>query len=197
MAGMGVITRQRLGTAKGFVFLTLEDETGVSNVIIRPDVYARDKAIVVESPFLLVEGWLQVQDGVTAIKAERLQRLDGLLALMAVESRFPLGAGDWVLGARVGQERLQERRRDDATPSENTSFGSATSARPSPQPPAQVFFPVSSCTARYPVVDRGIRVGIGRSARIGDGDLPERLPRDRAGLFAAFEPERIGERAVR
>ena len=84
-AGM-VITRQRPGTAKGFVFLTLEDETGVSNVIVRPDVYARDKAIVVESPFLLVEGWLQVQDGVTAIKAERLQRLDGLLASMAVES---------------------------------------------------------------------------------------------------------------
>ena len=84
-AGM-VITRQRPGTAKGFVFLTLEDETGISNVIIRPDVYARDKAIVVESPFLLVEGWLQVQDGVTAIKAERLQRLEGLLASMAVES---------------------------------------------------------------------------------------------------------------
>ncbi len=84
-AGM-VITRQRPGTAKGFVFLTLEDETGVSNVIIRPDIYARDKAIVVESPFLLVEGWLQVQDGVTAIKAERLQRLEGLLASMAVES---------------------------------------------------------------------------------------------------------------
>ncbi len=84
-AGM-VITRQRPGTAKGFVFLTLEDETGISNVIIRPDVYARDKVIVVESPFLLVEGWLQVQDGVTAIKAERLQRLEGLLASMAVDS---------------------------------------------------------------------------------------------------------------
>ena len=84
-AGM-VITRQRPGTAKGFVFLTLEDETGISNVIIRPDVYARDKAIVVESPFLLVEGWLQIQEGVTAIKAERLQRLEGLLASMAVES---------------------------------------------------------------------------------------------------------------
>ena len=84
-AGM-VITRQRPGTAKGFVFLTLEDETGISNIIIRPDVYARDRAIVVESPFLLVDGWLQVQDGVTAIKAERLERLEGLLASMAVES---------------------------------------------------------------------------------------------------------------
>ena len=84
-AGM-VITRQRPGTAKGFVFLTLEDETGIANVIVRPDVYARDWAIVVDSPFLLVEGILQVQDGVTAIKAERMERLEGLLASMAVES---------------------------------------------------------------------------------------------------------------
>jgi error-prone DNA polymerase len=84
-AGM-VITRQRPGTAKGFVFLTLEDETGIANVIVRPDVYARDRAIVVDSPFLLVEGILQVQDGVTAIKAERMERLEGLLASMAVES---------------------------------------------------------------------------------------------------------------
>ena len=84
-AGM-VITRQRPGTAKGFVFLTLEDETGISNIIIRPDVYARDRAIVVDSPFLLVDGWLQVQDGVTAIKAERMERIEGLLATMAVES---------------------------------------------------------------------------------------------------------------
>ena len=84
-AGM-VITRQRPGTAKGFVFLTLEDETGIANIIVRPDVYARDRAIVVDSPFLLVEGILQVQDGVTAIKAERMERLEGLLASMAVES---------------------------------------------------------------------------------------------------------------
>ena len=46
-AGM-VITRQRPGTAKGFVFLTLEDETGISNIIIRPDLYATDRLIVVE-----------------------------------------------------------------------------------------------------------------------------------------------------
>ncbi len=84
-AGM-VITRQRPGTAKGFVFLTLEDETGIANIIIRPDIYARDRAVVVESPFLLVEGWLQIQDGVTAVKAERMERLEGLLATMAVES---------------------------------------------------------------------------------------------------------------
>ena len=84
-AGM-VITRQRPGTAKGFVFLTLEDETGIANIIVRPDVYERDRRTIVESPFLLVEGILQNQEGVTAIKAERLARLDGLAPEAAVES---------------------------------------------------------------------------------------------------------------
>lgn len=82
-AGM-VITRQRPGTAKGMVFLTLEDETGISSIVIRPDVYARERMTVVEAPFLLVDGILQQQDGVTAVRAERVQRLDGLLA--AIES---------------------------------------------------------------------------------------------------------------
>jgi error-prone DNA polymerase len=84
-AGM-VITRQRPGTAKGFVFLTLEDETGIANIIIRPDLYTSFKLVVVESSFLLVEGVLQNQDGVTSIRAERLQRLDGLSADEAVQS---------------------------------------------------------------------------------------------------------------
>jgi error-prone DNA polymerase len=84
-AGM-VITRQRPGTAKGFVFLTLEDETGIANVIIRPDIYAATRLVVVESPFLLVDGILQNQDGVTSVRAERLQRLDGLSDGASVES---------------------------------------------------------------------------------------------------------------
>ncbi|MFP5379792.1 MAG: OB-fold nucleic acid binding domain-containing protein [Vicinamibacteria bacterium] len=75
-AGM-VITRQRPGTAKGFVFLTLEDETGIANIIVRPDVYERDRLTIVESAFLIVEGVLQNQEGVTAIKAERVERLTG------------------------------------------------------------------------------------------------------------------------
>ncbi|HEY3159797.1 MAG TPA: error-prone DNA polymerase, partial [Vicinamibacterales bacterium] len=76
VAGM-VITRQRPGTAKGFVFLTLEDETGVSNVIIRPDLFDRERMTVIRQPFLLVEGVLQHQDGVVSVKAERLQGIDG------------------------------------------------------------------------------------------------------------------------
>ena len=77
VAGM-VITRQRPGTAKGFVFLTLEDETGVANIIVRPDLFARDRAVIVEEPFLLIEGVLQNQDGVTSIRAEEVQGLAGV-----------------------------------------------------------------------------------------------------------------------
>ena len=70
-----VITRQRPGTAKGFLFLTLEDETGVANIIVRPPLFAQQKMIILEQPFLLVEGRLQIQDGVTSVKAERCQGL--------------------------------------------------------------------------------------------------------------------------
>jgi error-prone DNA polymerase len=76
VAGM-VITRQRPGTAKGFVFLTLEDETGISNVIVRPDLFDRARMTVIRQPFLLVEGILQHQDGVLSVKAEHLQGIDG------------------------------------------------------------------------------------------------------------------------
>ncbi len=72
-----VITRQRPGTAKGFVFLTLEDETGIANVIVRPDLFGEQKRAIVGEPYLLVEGTLQIQEGVTSIKAERVIGLSG------------------------------------------------------------------------------------------------------------------------
>jgi error-prone DNA polymerase len=67
-----VITRQRPGTAKGFVFLTLEDETGIANVIVRPDLFSEQKRAIIGEPYLLVEGTLQIQEGVTSVKAERV-----------------------------------------------------------------------------------------------------------------------------
>ena len=73
-----VITRQRPGTAKGFVFLTLEDETGISNIIVRPDVFARERLAILEEPFLLVEGILQNQENVTAVRAERVEGIAGV-----------------------------------------------------------------------------------------------------------------------
>ncbi|HEY7291476.1 MAG TPA: error-prone DNA polymerase [Vicinamibacterales bacterium] len=77
VAGM-VITRQRPGTAKGFVFLTLEDETGIANIIVRPDLFAQDRLTIIEEPFLIVEGILQTQDDVTSVRAEQLYGLRGL-----------------------------------------------------------------------------------------------------------------------
>jgi error-prone DNA polymerase len=70
-----VITRQRPGTAKGFVFLSLEDETGIANIIVNPDVFAIYKRVIVDEPYLLVEGTLQNQDGAVSVKADRVEGL--------------------------------------------------------------------------------------------------------------------------
>ena len=78
-----VITRQRPGTAKGFVFLTMEDETGLSNVIIKPDTYALFKRVVVDEPYLLVEGILQNQDGAVSVKAERIESLKAVKGIIS------------------------------------------------------------------------------------------------------------------
>jgi len=68
-----VIVRQRPGTAKGFVFLSLEDETGVANIIITPQLFERDHTVVVHHSFLLIRGTLQNQDGVVSVKAGRIE----------------------------------------------------------------------------------------------------------------------------
>ena len=67
-----IIARQRPGTAKGFIFLSMEDETGIANVIVTPSLYEHDRLTVTRSKFLLVEGPLQNQDGVVHVKAVRL-----------------------------------------------------------------------------------------------------------------------------
>ena len=72
-----VITRQRPGTAKGFVFLTLEDETGIANIIVRPDLFGDQRLTIVNAPYVMVEGILQIQEGVTSVKAERVVALGG------------------------------------------------------------------------------------------------------------------------
>ena len=73
-----VIVRQRPGTAKGFLFLSLEDETGIANVIVTPQHFERHRLVLVSEPFLLVDGVLQRQDGVVSVKAGRVQPLPPL-----------------------------------------------------------------------------------------------------------------------
>jgi error-prone DNA polymerase len=70
-----VIARQRPGTAKGFVFLSLEDETGIANAIITPQIFQEHHVVVVNQQFLLIEGRLQNQDNVISVKAERVRPL--------------------------------------------------------------------------------------------------------------------------
>jgi error-prone DNA polymerase len=78
-----VIVRQRPGTAKGFMFLSLEDETGVSNIIVTPRLFDRYRMELVEHPFLLIEGALQNQDNVISVKAKRIQPLPFKVAATA------------------------------------------------------------------------------------------------------------------
>jgi error-prone DNA polymerase len=70
-----VIARQRPGTAKGFVFLSLEDETGIANAIITPPIYEKYHLVIVHQPFLLIEGQLQNQENVISVKAEIVRPL--------------------------------------------------------------------------------------------------------------------------
>jgi error-prone DNA polymerase len=70
-----VIARQRPGTAKGFVFLSLEDETGISNAIITPDILEQNRILITTEKFLLLEGVLQKQEGVISVKVERVKAM--------------------------------------------------------------------------------------------------------------------------
>jgi error-prone DNA polymerase len=70
-----VICRQRPGTAKGFVFLSIEDETGVANAIVMPDLFQKNRLLLSSAQFLMVEGILQNQDNVISVKAERVSPL--------------------------------------------------------------------------------------------------------------------------
>jgi error-prone DNA polymerase len=79
-----VIVRQRPGTAKGFVFLTLEDETGIANVIVTPDRFDQHRLTLVSAKFLLIDGVLQNQDNVVSVKADRIVPLQ--LASAAAEA---------------------------------------------------------------------------------------------------------------
>ena len=59
----------------GFIFLSMEDETGIANVIVTPDIYEKNRSIVTRSKFILAEGALQNQEGVIHVKASRLKGL--------------------------------------------------------------------------------------------------------------------------
>lgn len=82
--GGAVICRQRPGTAKGFVFLSVEDETGIANTVLEPDFFERHRLLVTQEPFLRIKGRLQNVEGVIHVRAKEVA---------------PLGPGDLPEGA--------------------------------------------------------------------------------------------------
>ncbi|MFQ5738036.1 MAG: DNA polymerase III subunit alpha [Acidobacteriota bacterium] len=72
-----VIVRQRPSSASGFLFISLEDETGISNIVVRPKIFQRERMLLVSEPFLLIEGVLQNQNNVVSVRAERFWPIEG------------------------------------------------------------------------------------------------------------------------
>ena len=70
-----VICRQRPGTAKGFVFISLEDETGIANVIVIPALFEARRLVITQEPALRITGKLQNLHGVIHVKAEKIEAL--------------------------------------------------------------------------------------------------------------------------
>ena len=70
-----VICRQRPGTAKGLLFLSIEDETGVSNAVVMPDVFDRERKTILNNSYLVVEGEMQNIDNVYTVRAARFEPL--------------------------------------------------------------------------------------------------------------------------
>jgi error-prone DNA polymerase len=70
-----VICRQRPGTARGFVFVSLEDETGIVNIIVEPKFFEKHRLVITQEPFLLIKGPLQKVDGVIHVRARHVEGL--------------------------------------------------------------------------------------------------------------------------
>ena len=70
-----VICRQRPGTAKGFVFISLEDETGVSNAIVTPQLFEKQRLLITQEDFLVIEGQVQNTDNVVLVKTKKVEPL--------------------------------------------------------------------------------------------------------------------------
>jgi error-prone DNA polymerase len=81
-----VICRQRPGTAKGVCFISMEDETGVANLIIPPALFDQERLKITTEPFLLITGVVQHRHNTTHVTVRRMERLDYLGLEGAIES---------------------------------------------------------------------------------------------------------------
>ena len=81
-----VIVRQRPGTAKGVMFISMEDETGIANIVVMPDRFEEDRLTIVTSTYLMIEGKVQNVDNVIHVQAQRIVRLDAALPMASTRS---------------------------------------------------------------------------------------------------------------
>ncbi len=103
-----VLVRQRPGTAKGVVFLTLEDETGIANIVCWKDAFDANRRLVMGSSFLVAHGRLQVANNVTHLVAERFTDLSAKLGEMRDHEIAP-GAAPAPAHARVSSSLVRSR----------------------------------------------------------------------------------------
>jgi error-prone DNA polymerase len=89
LSGLAVSIQHPM-TAKNFVFVALEDETGMINVTVRPEVYTAHRAVLHRHPLLVIEGTLQVEGEVLNVVARRLHPVDAVISEDARETRLPL-----------------------------------------------------------------------------------------------------------
>jgi error-prone DNA polymerase len=103
-----VLVRQRPGTAQGVVFLTLEDETGVGNIVCWQDVFQANRNTVMGAAFLIVHGQVQSANNVVHLVAQGFTDLSGQLARMRDHEEGP-GAPPPSPHARVTQRLIRSR----------------------------------------------------------------------------------------
>ena len=90
LAGLAVSVQHPM-TAKNFVFIALEDETGMINVTVRPETYQANRAVLHRHPLLVIDGTLQIEGEVLNVVARRLHPVDAVVNEQARQTRLPLG----------------------------------------------------------------------------------------------------------
>ena len=145
-----VVVRQRPGTAKGVVFVTLEDETGFSNAVVYPDRFEQWRKVILGHPALVIEGVVQNRDGVITLMAERFEPLSGspldgrhLPQLPVTAAGRPQGGSD-VGSGRAAPGRTQR----PAWPLEPPAAGVDPGALGRPRPPRRCPPPAASSAMR-------------------------------------------------
>ncbi len=110
LAGL-VVVRQRPGSAKGVVFMTLEDETGIANAIVWPKVMETYRAVVMGARFVRVDGHVQKADGVTHVVARRLTDLTAMMLQLSEGFATPTEDDEAGIGPASGLANADEVRR--------------------------------------------------------------------------------------